>query len=120
MSATHINLIVLIFVSIPGTVTVSRGTAGRLYMLFAGYGDITRRQSFGCPALTKISQKIDNFIARVSQYENIGGGGRIDLEAAQVCNKKIGRSVCLSVLEPALASSTGEGKLKRLICVAPV
>jgi hypothetical protein len=53
-------------------------------MLFAGYGDITRRQSFGCPVLTKISQKIDNFIVRISQYENIGGGGRIALEGSSV------------------------------------
>lgn len=98
MSATHINLIVLIFVSIPGTVTVSRGTAGRLYMLFAGYGDITRRQSFGCPVLTKISQKIDNFLRgflnmRISVEAEGSTWGRLR------CAIKIGRSVCLSVLD---------------------
>jgi hypothetical protein len=52
-------------------------------MLFAGYVDITRRQSFGCHVLTKISQKIDNLIARVSRYENIGEDGKDVLEVAR-------------------------------------
>jgi hypothetical protein len=52
-------------------------------MLFAGYVDITRRQSFGCLVLTKISQKIDNLIARVSRYENIGEDGKDVLEVAR-------------------------------------
>jgi hypothetical protein len=51
-------------------------------MLFAGYVDITRRQSFGCHVLTKISQKIDNLIARLSRDENIGEDGKDVLEVA--------------------------------------
>jgi hypothetical protein len=37
--------------------------------------------------LTKISQKIDNFIAGVSQYENIGAGGKDPLREPQLSAK---------------------------------
>jgi hypothetical protein len=53
-------------------------------MLFAGYVDITRCQSFGCLVLTKISQKIDNLIAGFLDMRISMKMARIFLEAAQM------------------------------------
>lgn len=49
--------------------------------------DITHQRIFRCLGLTKISQKIDNFIAGVSQYENIGAGGKDPLREPQLSAK---------------------------------
>jgi hypothetical protein len=53
-------------------------------MLFAGYVDITRCQSFGCLVLTKISQKINNLITGFLDMRISMKTATIALEAVQV------------------------------------
>jgi hypothetical protein len=87
-------------------------------MLFAGYVDITRRQSFGCLVLTKISQKIDNLIAPVSRYENIGEDGKDVLEVARRSNKNWRYRCAFQHASQLMAGTCGEGKWRRLFRVA--